>query len=289
MKSNLIKDKDIVKVKIVGDEVVLHNISTCNTRATIKRIGNGRHINMCTGEIVTETKQVKRGDSLYSLLESNLRLQDLIKANTVDIDHILLSTLTYATKTLDIKKVNEDFKVFIKYLRRNIVEYGNIEYINTAELHSDKSSYHLHAILFFNEAVKSVFVPMQTLLRAWQNGAISISKPRTKQEVYCYLTPHLSNEVTDKNSHMHNKALLQMELPAGQNLYRCSKGIRKPVVQTDTYENVQKYLKSNGYVFDREQIYPNPMETYNGNILYYCRETYTKQDTAKSIGGRTPI
>lgn len=289
MKANLIKDKDIVKVKIVGDEVVLHNISTCNTRPTIKRIGDGKHINMRTGEIVTETKQVKRGDSPYSLLESNLRLQDLIKENTVDIDHILLSTLTYAKKTLDIKRVNEDFKVFIKYLRRNIVEYGNIEYINSAELHSDKSSYHLHAILFFNESVKSVFIPMPTLSRAWQNGALSVSKPKTKQEVYSYLTPHLSNEVTDKNSHMHNKALLQMELPAGQNLYRCSKGIRKPVVQTDTYENVKRYLQSNGYVFKREQIYPNPMVTYSGNTLYYCRETYEKQVTAKSIGGRTPI
>ena len=67
MKSNLIKDNDIVKVKIVGNEVVLHNVNTCNTKATIKRIGNGKHINVRTGEIVTETKQVKRGDSLYSL------------------------------------------------------------------------------------------------------------------------------------------------------------------------------------------------------------------------------
>ena len=148
MKSNLIKDNDIVKVKIVGNEVVLHNVNTCNTKATIKRIGNGKHINVRTGEIVTETKQVKRGDSLYSLLESNLRLQDLIKENTINTDHIILSTLTYANKVLDIRKVNEDFKVFIKYLRRKIVEYGNIEYINTAELHSDKSGYHLHAILF---------------------------------------------------------------------------------------------------------------------------------------------
>ncbi len=289
MKSNLIKDNNIVKVKIVGNEVVLHNVNTCNTKATIKRIGNGKHINVRTGEIVTETKQVKRGDSLYSLLESNLRLQDLIKENTINTDHIILSTLTYAKKVLDIRKVNEDFKVFIKYLRRKMVEYGNIEYINTAELHSDKSGYHLHAILFFNEADKSVFIPMQMLLRAWQNGTISVGKPKTKAEVYCYLTPHLSNEVTDKNSHMHHKALMQMELPAGQNLYRYSKGIKKPVIQTDTYENVQKYLKANGYVFDKEQIYLNPMETYKGNNLYYCRETYKKQVARKSTGKRMPI
>ncbi len=289
MKSNLIKDNDVVKFKIVGNEVVLRNINTCNTKATIKRIGNGRHINVRTGEIATETKQVKRGDSLYSLLESNLRLQDLIKENTIDTDHILLSTLTYAKKELDIRKVNEDFKVFIKYLRRNVVEFGNIEYINTAELHSDKSSYHLHAILFFNEANKSVFIPMQMLLRAWKKGSISVGKPKTKVEVYSYLTPHLSNEVTDKNSHMHQKALLQMELPAGQNLYRYSKGIKKPIIQADTYENVQKYLKSNGYVFEKEQIYLNPIETYKGNNLYYCREIYKKQVAGKSTEKRVPI
>ena len=104
MKNNLIRNNDTVRVKVVRNEVILHNINTCNRRATIKRIGGGRHINVRTGEIVEETRQVKRGDSMYSLIESNLKLQDIIKENTINTDHILFITLTYAEKIFDIKK-----------------------------------------------------------------------------------------------------------------------------------------------------------------------------------------
>lgn len=282
MKSNLIKNHHLVRVRIVRDKATLHNINTCNKRATIKRIGGGRHINVRTGEIVEETKQVKRGDSLYSLLESNLRLQDLIKENTIDTDHIVLITLTYAEKVCDMDTANEDFKAFIKRLRRDVTEYGDIEYINTINLHADKTSYHIHAILFFNQSTKNVYIPYETLKMAWQKGYPNIGKPKKNQDVYFYLTPHLSNKVTDKNSHMHKNALLQMELPAGKNLYHYSRGIKKPVIFTDTYENVQKLLKENSYIYQHESVYLNPMRTYKGNNLYYCKEYYTKNK-------RTPI
>jgi len=276
MKSNLIRDNDLVKVKVIRNKVELHNINTCNKTASIRRIGGGRHVNVRTGEVVEETKYIKRGDCLYYLLQSNLRLQDLIKENTIDTDHILLITLTYAESALNIKKVNEDFKVFMKWLRRNITEFGTIEYISTVALHSDKTSYHIHAILFFNESTKSVFIPYETIKKAWQRGCSSVGKPKRNKDVYFYLTPHLSNEVTDKNSHMHKNAILQMELPAGQNLYHCSKGIKKPTIHTDTYENIKKYLKENSYELENEQIYLNPMKAHRGNNLYYCRETYEK-------------
>ena len=290
MKNNLIRNNDTVRVKVVRNEVILHNINTCNRRATIKRIGGGRHINVRTGEIVEETRQVKRGDSMYSLIESNLKLQDIIKENTINTDHIIFITLTYAEKIFDIKKVNEDFKVFMKWLRQNITEFGTIEYISTVALHSDKTSYHIHAILFFNESTRSVFIPYETIKKAWQRGCPSVGKPKKNKEVYFYLTPHLSNEVNDKNSHMHKNALLQMELPAGQNLYHCSKGIKKPTIHTDTYENIKKYLKENSYKLENEQIYLNPMKAHRGNNLYYCRETYKKEETKSyGLGKRTPI
>ena len=292
MKSNLIRDNDLVKVKVIRNKVELHNINTCNKTASIRRIGGGRHVNVRTGEVVEETKYIKRGDCLYYLLQSNLRLQDLIKENTIDTDHILLITLTYAESALNIKKVNEDFKVFMKWLRRNITEFGEIEYISTIELNDKKTSYHIHAILFFNESAKKVKIDKETIKnKAWQKGFSRITAPKRNRDVYFYLTPHLSNEVNDKNSHMHKKALLQMELPAGQNLYRCSKGIKKPTIHTDTYENIQKYLKENDYDFENEKIYLNPMQSHNGNNLYYCKESYIKKEDKPSygLGKRTPI
>ena len=278
MKSNIIKPNDLVKVKKVNNHIILHNITNCNRKASIKRISGNRHINLSTGEIVENKKTLIRGESMRSLFESNLRLQDLIKENTIDIQKLLLITLTYREKILDTKKVNEDFKVFIKYLRKHFTDYGEIEYINTLEKKDENSGFHIHAILFFNKSTRSVFLPVQTLNDAWKNGYTSVGKPKGKQEVYFYLTPHLSKEVNEKNSHMHNKALMQMQLPAGVNLYHHSKGIKKPTIYTDTYENVKKYLNENSYIYESEQVYKNPMQTYRGNNLYYCKEKYIKAE-----------
>lgn len=280
---NFIQNEDFVKIKIVKDTITISNSNQLNHRPTLKRIGNNRHLNLRTGEVVEETKKEKRGDYIPSLLISNLRLQDIIKENAVDNNKIILLTLTYEEKTLDIKRINEDFKSFIKYLRNNVVEFGAIEYINTLELYADKKGYHIHAILFFNESTKSIYLPFETLSKAWKLGQFALRKPTRDNEVYFYLTPHLSKKVNDKNSHMHSKALLQMELPAGVNLYRCSKGIRKPVIYTDTYENIQKYLKQNSYELSGQQIYLNPMQTYHGNNLYYCKEQYKKSTETTTI------
>ena len=214
---------------------------------------------------------------------SNLRLQDIIKENAVDNKKIILLTLTYREKTLNIKQINEDFKSFIKYLRKNVIKFGAIEYINTLELYADKKGYHIHAILFFNESTKSVYIDSEILSKAWEHGDFDPTKPKRNKEISFYLAPHLSNEVSDKSSHMHKKALLQMELPAGVNLYRCSKGIKKPVIYTDTYENIQKYLKQNSYELSGQQIYLNPLQTYHGNNLYYCKEQYKKSSETTTI------
>ena len=288
-KNNLIKESDLVKVRVVRDEVILHNINMCNRKPVSRRIGNGKRVNIQTGEITEEKKTSKRGESLYILLESNIKLQDLIKENTVNLNHILLITFTYREKTLDMKKINEDFKSFMKRLRRRITEFGTIEYINTLEL--DNGGYHIHAIIFFNESKKIVYIPDTIIAEIWGHGFIKFGKkPKTKKDVYYYVTPHLSNEVTNKNSHMHYKALMQMELPTGQNLYRYSKGLKKPVIHTDTYENVKKYLKENSYVFERKNVYLNPMHSHRGNNLYYCKEYYKKERTKSyGLGKRTPI
>lgn len=287
-KSNIIKDSDIVKVRVIKDEAILHNINTCNKRATIKRISGGRHINVRTGEIVEETKQVNRGDCLYNLIQSNIQLQDLIKENTINLNKILLITLTYKEKVLDTHKIGEDFKLFMKKLRRNIVEFGKIEFINVYELNKDRQGYHIHAILFFNESKRKVFVPLIRIYNLWGNGAVTVGAPNGFGYYY-YLTPylHLSNADNTEDNHMQEKAKRQMELPAGLNLYRHSKGIKKPLIFTDTYENTKQYLKEKAYIFTTEIKYPNPMQTYNGNQLYYSKQIYRRNKD--NINKRTPI
>ncbi len=285
---NIIKPNDLVKVKVVRNQISIKNVNTCNKKPTIKRLAGNKHLVLSTGEIAENNKCLTRGESYRSLLESNIRLQDLIKENTVDCSKILLLTLTYTEKILDTKKLSEDFKQFIKYIRKTITQFGKIEYINTFEKDSKNLGFHIHAILFFNNSTKSVFLPIETVNEAWRKGFASVGKPRQNKEVYFYLTPHLAKEVTERNSHMHNKALMQMTLPAGLNLYHYSKGIKKPTIYTDTYESVQNYLKQNQYFFKNEQVYKNPMQTYNGNNLYYVKQNYIKVDNAMQ-SKRKPI
>ena len=80
-----------------------------------------------------------------------------------------------------------------------------------------------------------------------------------------------------------------MELPANSKLYRHSKGIKKPVIRTDTYENIKKYLDENKYVLEKESVYINPMKTTNGNNLYYCKRYYKKEKETTTLGKRKPI
>lgn len=276
-KSNLIKDNHLVKVKIIGNDLELYNINTCNYKPTIKKLQGRKHIILRTGEIVEEKQSLLRGENTRTLLESNIRLRDLIKENTIELWKTLLITLTYRDKMLDIRKIKLDFKHFINYLRKHFTQFGNIEYIQVIEPFDDLQGYHLHAILFFNDSKGKVFMDFEVLEKAWKNGFVSICQPKDEKSTYLYITPHLENEVSDKNIDMHQKALNQMQLPAGTNLYSYSKGIRKPQIWTDNYAEVKKYLVENKYVYQRENIYKNEMSTLKGNNLYYCKEFYKKE------------
>lgn len=101
-------------------------------------------------------------------------------------------------------------------------------------------------------------------------------QPKDSKSMYLYLTPHLENEVNDININMHQKALNQMKLPAGTNLYSYSKGIKKLRIWADNYAEVKKYLNDNEYIYKGENIYKNEMNTLKGNNLYYCKEFYIK-------------
>lgn len=289
LKINLIKDNDLVKVKFVGNTIEINNVNTCNKKASIKKLKGNKSLVLSTGEIVENKKAEFRGDNMYDIIKSQIRLQDLVKENTIKLYQMLYVTLTYAEDTLDIKKTAEDFKAFIKYLRRHFTKYGEIEYINTLELNEAKSGYHIHSILFFNKSTESVFLPVQTLNEAWRNGWSSVGKPKRKDKIYNYLTPHLVKDKNDKNRHMGEKAERLLCLPAGANLYRKSKGIKEPLVYTDTYENIKKYINENECKLISEQTYKNPMQSYKGNNLYYKREIYSTETTEPIKRKRTPI
>lgn len=272
------KPQEPVRVKIIRDEITLYNLTATNTKPFAIKLDKHTYVNANTGKITkTINHAITKGDNPISLKKSQDRLVGLIRQNTIDNKKLLLLTLTYADRQKDIKKLGEDFDYFIDKLRKTYTAFGRIEYVYVPELH-DNGGYHIHAILFFNQSTRNVFIDLWELSKIWGRGCMSISQPKKYQEVYHYLVPHKANTVTDFNKHMHEKAVKLESMPAGQRLYRASRGLKKPTIYTDNYENVKKFLESERYEFKNEVIYRNPMPTYKGNNLYYCKQTYKKSE-----------
>ena len=276
-KANIIRPTDTVKIKKIGNEIELNTLTACNKSLIVKRLCKGKHINTMTGEIINDKTIERRGEAMASLRASNIKLADIIKANAIDINHILLLTLTYREKQSDVKKVQRDFKTFIKRLRQHTTKFGQIEYVSVRELYADQCNYHIHALLFFNQSRYDVFIPADTIEKLWKYGTINMGQAHNTAQIYHYLTPHTANTITAENKHMHEKAALQMKLPAGQRLFNCSQNIIRPKVYKDSYLNACQNLQDNGFKFIKKTMYASHINTYNGNTLYHIKEYYKSE------------
>lgn len=276
-KVNIIHPTDTVKIKKIGNEIEIHSLTACNKCPIVKRLCKGKHINTITGEIINDKIIEHRGEAMTSLRASNIKLADIIKANALDINHILLLTLTYREKQFDVKKIQRDFKTFIKHLRLHTTRFGQIEYVSVRELYADQCNYHIHALLFFNQSQYDVFISADIIEKLWKHGTISIGQAHNTAQVYHYLTPHIANAITTENKHMHEKALLQMKLPAGQRLFNCSQNIIRPQVYKDSYTNASQHLQDSGFNLIGKTMHPSHIKTYSGNILYHVKEYYKQE------------
>jgi len=273
---NIIRRGDRVKVKIVKDEAEVTNVTYTSRPPVMHRHSKGKHIDTRTGELVESKVNKTRGDDTASLRASQQNLIDLIKVNSIRHDRILLLTLTYEKPQCDFKQMAIDFKRFIERLRANYATaFGQVEYVNTTETH-EKDGLHFHAILFFNDSPRPVIIANGEMRNLWGHGFVNVTRPWKGDEIWHYLTPHPSKEVTAKNEHMHKKALTLLEMPANQPLYRASRGLKRPQIFTDNYEKVKEFLSENAYTFKGEKLYPNGLKTLNGTNLYNVKEYYKK-------------
>jgi hypothetical protein len=267
---------DPVKVTKIRDEYEVKSLRIANRAPSTRPHGKGQHINTRTSEITQDKpRTTTRGENMQSFRASQNELRNLIKANTVEHDKILLLTLTYENAVPDTAKLKTDFEKFIDKLRtRYTAEFGQILYVNIYEPDPTRNGLHIHAILFFHYSKKSVFMPSHEIEKLWGRGYIKLTRPFGNEEIYGYLTPAPARIVTAENRHMHEKALRLMAMPSNQPMYRASRNLKRPIIYTDNYENVKKYLVENGYTFRGEQIYPSGMKTLKGNIIYNAKEHY---------------
>lgn len=232
-----------LKVTSMGNVTEVQLCSHRNRRQYIQILPDRKYILLATGEVKEfKDKAETRTDNTSSLRRTFKKLRELINANTTDPEKCRWVTLTYAENMTDPCRLYEDFDRF-----RKRFEYWNKkqgrekpQYISVVEPQG-RGAWHCHVLLIFNE--KAPFIENATMAQLWGNGFVNVQALENVDNLGAYLTAYLADipieeaqpgqvgEVKEVNGKKYLKGGRLYMYPPGMNLYRTSRGIKKPDVK----------------------------------------------------------
>lgn len=249
----------------MGNVIEITMNSSSNHLATIQPISSDNFIVLSTGEVKCfENHAENRTDNLRNLQKTFRNLSDLINANVYPSNaaNCRFITLTYAENMTDPERLYHDFTNFNKRFKYRMLKLNyRYEYIVVLEA-QQRGAFHLHCIFIFNK--KAPFLDNTELAKTWGLGFVDIrSLDQNVDNIGCYLTSYLTDMPVDENSELSSDVLggdiknlngkrivkgarLKM-IPAGTRIYRCSRGIKKPIITFMPYGEALDYAKEQGF------------------------------------------
>lgn len=200
----------------VVETVSLEKSGGCIGR--FRRLDRDRMINIETGEVIPIQHKVHR-DHVQGLRRTIRRLRMLINANFSGGPNELFITLTYADNVRDLGKVYRDFVVFFKRLKRRYKGY-KFEYIAVVEP-QERGAWHLHVLI--KADVGNLYIPNEDIADMWGQGFTQTKRLEQVDNVGAYLSAYLTDMDGVKGKRLHY-------YPPFANIYRTSRGIKKPQV-----------------------------------------------------------
>ena len=259
-------DNEIVRVKETGNVLELMWLQRRNKRISIRKISNDEYILLATGEVKRFDKQTSRADNVGTVKRSLAALRDLINCNCTDVSRCRWVTLTYRENMTDSKRLYRDFKYFVARLRYRI---GKFEYIVAAEPQG-RGAWHLHLLMIFRG--KAPYIANEDMARCWRQGFVKVKKLDNVDNVGAYLTAYLGDMSLDdvkqsdvdvngvyevKTVNVDNvskkiiKGLRLSLYPPKFNLYRCSRGVKRPTVQYMSNKSAEEKASSAKLTFEK--------------------------------------
>lgn len=269
-----ISDHQTVKVTEMGNVIELLYVSFANTQVRIRKLDKDHYILVDPqGNEIGDVKEFNhyesRADSVVNLRETFRRLRSIINANVIDIDLVRFVTLTYAQPDgepmTDPDRLYHDFEKFFKRLRRWLEKqgYDRPEYINVVEPQGS-GSWHCHVLMFWDE--KAPYLPNDKVREMWGQGFVTIKSLRNHLGKACdnvgaYLTAYLGDldiesaltermditKFTVKEGEKGKKFLKGARLwlyPPGMSIYRCSRGVKRPIETKCSYEEAKRKVSA---------------------------------------------
>ena len=276
-----IHDSQLVTLTKTNNIFEIQCLSKCNTIPNIKKLDSKHYVLLKTGEIKEFNKTNSRNECENSLRQTFKRLRYLINNNFIGADNELFVTLTYKDNMTDLNTLYIDFKNFIKrfkyYLRTKTSNSTTIDYISVVEP-QQRGAWHCHVLFRFND-LKKAYIDNKILADLWGHGFVNIKKTTNIDNVGAYLTAYLTDLSIDEIDHniagtvkeingkKYIKGARLSLYPSGANLYRCSRGIKKPIRQ------IMSYRKAKTYVSELIPTYVKKLKfktrDFENSVVYY--------------------
>ena len=267
---------------------------------TIKKLSADLYADKRTGEVKEFQHHDSRAGDKASVSQSLRKLRDLINANLENPETALWVTLTYRENMTDPARLYEDYRRFwlrFKYYL-NKQNHPPAEYIIAAEPQG-RGAWHLHCLFLFPE--KPPFIPNSDMARIWGHGFTKTKSLKGVDNPGLYLTAYLGDmelteavnaghfkagrlgESKDKSKAVIKGARLHL-YPSGFNLYRCSRGVKRPEVWQTTEQAAQKIIGTAPLTYEKT-IALTDSEGQTINVINYRQ--YNRARAEKQAGKAT--
>lgn len=292
-----------VTLKLCGNVMEVRHSFGGAPEIAIEKLNANEYVDLRTGEVKEFQHNQNRAGDMASVAQSLKRLRDLINANLENPDTALWVTLTYRENMRDPRRLYEDFHAFIKRFRRCLKREGHppTEYIAAAEPQG-RGAWHLHCLFLFPE--KAPFIPNTHMAKLWGHGFTKTNSLKGVDNPGLYLTAYLGDmelteaamsgttrgrlgevEAEDEQGHKVKKAVIKgarLHLyPPGFNLYRCSRGVKRPQVMQMTEWEAQEIIKDAPLTYEKT-IAVTDSEGQTLNVINYRQYNRAKDQAGKA-------
>ena len=203
--------KGMAESHIISKVVVSGNVVEVYTYSKGIRCGVPREYDIVRDRSNDISKE--EGKRIDSIFRARQTVRRIIWANETPYSKFV--TLTYAKTELDVRKVMDDIKVFVKHMRRHNYEMKYLYVLENQKARGLKEGndgcLHVHMVIFNDKKI-----PLDLLNSAWPHGSTDIGILREKENSGAYISKYITKDT----------ASFFME-----NVYHCSRGLKRGVVE----------------------------------------------------------
>lgn len=293
------EDHQEIRVKEMGNIIELMHTERKNHQILIKKISDTEYIDLRTGEIKQCNQIENRSQNKDSIRQSLGRLRDLLNTNITDPSHCRWVTLTYAENMTDPKRLMKDFEKFNKRMKYALSKEGySYEYIVAMEPQG-RGAWHAHLVMIFEGQAPYIKNDSKdpkefTMEKMWRQGFTKTKKLEDVDNVGAYLTAYLGDMELDEYRNLSDEdkkgmtfsEIREVEIkvsnekksiikggrlhmyPPKFNLYRASRGIKKPVVSYETEKEAQKKVSAATLTFEKTIELSDTDSQFSNTINY---------------------